>query len=81
MNKNQHNYDGAVVQPDLQSPDSDVDFRERFGGRAVVVQTVSSELQPPDLGTDSGGKNDASPDDASESLDEFDQNDQKATRE
>ena len=34
----------------------------------VVVQPVSFELQQPDSDMDSGGKNDASPDDASESF-------------
>ena len=47
----------------------------------VVVHPVSSDLKPPDSGTDSGGKNDAIPNDVDESFGEFDQNEQKATRE
>jgi len=39
----------------------------------AVVQPVSSNLQPVDSDMDSGGKNDASPGDANESFDEFDQ--------
>ena len=39
--------------------------------RAVVVQPVSSDLQPVDSDTDSGEKHDAKPDDVDESFDEL----------
>ena len=60
-----HGIDLSEVNPNKQ-----IWSEIRFGVRGVVVQPVSSELQPPDSDTDSGGKNDTSPDDANESFDE-----------